>query len=231
MSIFMRTELTSSGVNILYSGSVFNLLITMHGLVMIFFLIMPLLYGGVGNVIIPVLIGSPEVAYPRVNSISILLVPLGFLLASIVIVGNYGTGGGWTMYPPITTQCCMTGGLSALFLGLVVSGISTTLTSINFMSTLMLLRGIGLLLSMVNVYVVAGVLAAVLLVLTLPFLTGAILMIMTDNSINTGIFEADVGGDAILFQHLFWVFGHPEVYVMILPAFGVLSYAISSRLL
>merc|ERR1711912_212848 len=210
----MRIELYSSGNRIISpeNQNFYNVSITLHGLIMIFFLVMPALFGGFGNYFVPIFQGSPEVVYPRVNNLSILVLFLSFLLILISIISEFGGGTGWTLYPPLSTSFMSLSPSSVAYLifGLLIAGISSCLTSVNFWITILNLRSYCLTLKTMPL-------------LTLPVLSGALLMVIADLHSNTLFFDPVFGGDPVLYQHLFWFFGHPEVYILIIPAFGVIS--------
>merc|ERR1712117_996769 len=194
----------------------YNVSITLHGLLMIFFLVMPGLFGGFGNYFVVIFRGSPEVVYPRVNNFSILILFLSYLLLILSLISEFGGGTGWTLYPPLSTSFMSLSPSSTgnLIFGLLVSGISSCLTSLNFWITILNLRSYCLTLK-------------TMLLFTLPVLSGALLMVLADLHSNTLFFDPVFGGDPVLYQHLFWFFGHPEVYILIIPAFGVISIVIS----
>merc|ERR1712139_508477 len=207
----------------------YNVSITLHGLIMIFFLVMPALFGGFGNYFVPIFQGSPEVVYPRVNNLSILVLFLSFLLIVISIISEFGGGTGWTLYPPLSTSFMSLSPSSVAYLifGLLIAGISSCLTSVNFWITILNLRSYSLTLKTLPLLPWALLITAAMLLLVLPVLTGALLMVLADLHSNTLFFDVNFGGDPVLYQHLFWFFGHPEVYILIIPAFGVISIVIS----
>ena len=199
---------------------------------MIFFLVMPGLFGGFGNYFIPVFLGAPEVVYPRINNISILILPLSYILIILSVTGEFsnGTQGtGWTLYPPLSTSLMSLSpiGIDMLLYGLLLSGISSCLTSINFIATIINMRCYSMTLSIMPVYTWSINITGFLFLLTLPILTGALIMSLADLHYNTVFFNPIFGGDPVLYQHLFWFFGHPEVYILIIPAFGIISRIIS----
>merc|ERR1712079_361251 len=200
-----------------------------HGLLMIFFLVMPGLFGGFGNYFVPIFQGSPEMVYPRVNNFSILVLCLSYLLLILSLISEFGCGTGWTLYPPLSTSFMSLSVSSTAYLifGLLMSGISSCVTSINFWVTILNLRSYCLILKTMPLFPESIFLAAGLLLLTLPVLSGALLMVLADLHSNTLFFDPIFGGDPVLYQHLFWFFGHPEVYILILPAFGIISIIIS----
>jgi cytochrome c oxidase subunit 1 len=227
----MRIELYSSGNRIISpeNQNFYNVSITLHGLLMIFFLVMPGLFGGFGNYFAPVFQGSPEVVYPRVNNFSILILFLSYFLALLSLVSEFGGGTGWTLYPPLSTSFMSLSPSSTAYLifGLLMSGISSCLTSINFWVTILNLRSYSLTLKAMPLFPWSLLITAAMLLLTLPVLSGALLMVLADLHSNTLFFDPVFGGDPVLYQHLFWFFGHPEVYILIIPAFGVISIVIS----
>merc|ERR1711907_572174 len=228
----MRIELYSSGNRIITpeNQNFYNVSITLHGLLMIFFLVMPGLFGGFGNYFAPVFQGSPEVVYPRINNLSILVLLLSYLLSVLSLISEFGVGTGWTLYPPLSTSFMSLSHSSTAYLifGLLMSGISSCLTSLNFWVTILNLRSYYLTLKTIPLFPWALFITAAMLLLTLPILTGALLMVLADLHSNTLFFDPIFGGDPVLYQHLFWFFGHPEVYILIIPAFGVISIVISS---
>merc|ERR1711977_808955 len=207
----------------------YNVSISLHGLLMIFFLVMPGLFGGFGNYFVPIFQGSPEVVYPRVNNFSILILSLSYLLVVLSMVSEFGGGTGWTLYPPLSTSfmSLSPSSVANLIFGLLVSGISSCLTSLNFWVTILNLRSYCLTLKTMPLFPWALLITAAMLLLTLPVLSGALIMVLADLHSNTLFFDPVFGGDPVLYQHLFWFFGHPEVYILIIPAFGVISMVIS----
>lgn len=227
----MRIELYSSGNRIISpeNQNFYNVSITLHGLLMIFFLVMPGLFGGFGNYFVPIFQGSPEVVYPRVNNFSILILLLSYLFLILSLISEFGGGTGWTLYPPLSTSFMTLSPSSVgnLIFGLIISGISSCLTSLNFWVTIHFLRSYSLILSSIPLFPWAFLITAFMLLLTLPVLSGTLLLVLGDLHSNTLFFDPVFGGDPVLYQHLFWFFGHPEVYILIIPAFGVISIIIS----
>ena len=199
---------------------------------MIFFLVMPGLFGGFGNYFVPIFQGSPEVVYPRVNNFSILILFLSYLFLILSLISEFGGGTGWTLYPPLSTSFMTLSPSSTgnLIFGLIISGISSCLTSLNFWTTIHFLRSYYLILSSIPLFPWAFLITAFMLLLTLPILSGTLLLILGDLHSNTLFFDPIFGGDPIFYQHLFWFFGHPEVYILIIPAFGIISIIISGIL-
>jgi cytochrome c oxidase subunit 1 len=207
----------------------YNISITLHGFLMIFFLVMPGLFGGFGNYFIPIFQGSPEVVYPRGNNFSILILILSYLFVIVSLISEFGSGTGWTLYPPLSTSFMNLSPSSTSFMvfGLLLSGISSSVTSVNFFITILNMRSYYLSLKTIPLFPWAILITGGMLLLTLPILSGALLMVLGDLHSNTLFFDPVFGGDPILYQHLFWFFGHPEVYILIIPAFGVISIVIS----
>merc|ERR1712039_781639 len=231
ISVLIRIELYSSGNRIITpeNQNFYNISITLHGLLMIFFLVMPGLFGGFGNYFAPIFQGSPEVVYPRVNNFSILVLFLSYLFIILSLISEFGGGTGWALYPPLSTSFMSLSPSSTgnLVFGLLISGVSSCITSLNFWTTILNLRSYSLTLKTMPLFLWSLLITAAMLLLTLPILSGALLMVIADLHSNTLFFDPVFGGDPVLYQHLFWFFGHPEVYILIIPAFGVISIILS----
>ncbi len=243
LSVFMRLELMDPGVQYLClegmrfwpsaaectpNGHLWNIMITYHGLLMMFFVVIPALFGGFGNYFLPLMIGAPDMAFPRLNNLSYWLFIAGATLAFASFFapggdGSHGAGVGWTLYAPLSV---LDGGMSmdlAIF-AIHLSGASSILGAINMITTFLNMRAPGMSLFKVPLFAWSVFVTAWMLLMAVPVLAGAVTMLLTDRNFATTFFDPSGGGDPMLYQHLFWFFGHPEVYIVVLPGFGIISH-------